>query len=111
MTQYVQNFNLQIPHDHTCRGSLKIQSRSSRLYFKTGRSCLYNFPLASLVSKPKQIFTRKLLIKEEKRTSYRDVNMKQDKVKVANLSGSIYMCSPACNQKQSYTDVLENGCS
>ena len=75
MTQYVENFNLQIPHDHICRGSLKIQSRSLRLYFRTGRSSPYNFPFPSLVSKPKQICIRKSRIKEGKRTSYRDVNV------------------------------------
>ena len=67
MTQYVENFNLQIPHDHTCRRSLKIQSRSLNLYFRTGRSSPCNFYFVGLVSsKP---------IKEGKRTSYRDVNV------------------------------------
>ena len=51
--QYVENFNLQIPHYHICQESLKIQSRSLRLYFRNGRSSPYNFPFSSLLSKTK----------------------------------------------------------
>ena len=55
VTHYVEIFNWQIPHDHICRRSLKIQSCSWKLYFRTGRSSPYNFPCVSLVSsKPKQ---------------------------------------------------------
>ena len=75
MIQYVENFNLLIPHDDICLGNLKIQSRSLRLYFRTGRSSPYNFPFAGLVSNPKKICIKKSQIKEGKRTSYRDVNV------------------------------------
>ena len=55
MTQYVENFNLQIPRNHIFQRSLKIQFRSLKLYFRIGRSSWYNFPFVSLVcSKPKQ---------------------------------------------------------
>ena len=67
MTQYVQNFNLLIPHDHTCWCSLKIQSRSLKLYFGTGRNSPYNFPFVSLVLlKPKQIRIKNRKQKKEK---------------------------------------------
>ena len=61
MTKYVENFNLQIPLDHICQCSLKIQSRSLKLYFRTSRSSPYNFPFVSLEEKAK-------------RTRYRDIN-------------------------------------
>ena len=41
MAQYVQNPNLQIPRDHTCRGSLKIQSRSLRGYILEAAESLH----------------------------------------------------------------------
>ena len=76
LTQYVENFNLQIPHDHISWRSLKIQSRSLKLYFTTRQSFPYNSPFESLVSsKPKQIFTKIAKIKEGKRTRYRDVHV------------------------------------
>ena len=56
MAQYVANFNLQILYDLICRRSLKIQSRSLKLHFKTGRNSPFKFPFVSLTSwKPKQI--------------------------------------------------------
>ena len=56
MTQYLENVNLQIPHDHICQRCLKIQSRSLKLYFRTGRSSPYNFPFVTLVlSKPNML--------------------------------------------------------
>ena len=68
MTQYVDNFNLQIPYDHICRRNLKIQSRSLNLYFGTGRTFPYNFSCVNLVStKPKQITVKKLKTKERKK--------------------------------------------
>ena len=61
VTQYEGNVNLQISFDHICRRSLKMQSRSLKLYFRTGRNSKYNFPFVSLVSsKPKQICLKKL---------------------------------------------------
>ena len=61
MTQYLEDFNLQIPYDHICRRSIKIQSHFFKLYFRTSRSSPYNFPFAILVSsKPKQISMKKL---------------------------------------------------
>ena len=61
MTQYVENFNLQIRHDHICWRNQKIQSRSLMLYFRAGQSSPYNFPYVSLVSpKLKQIPMKKL---------------------------------------------------
>ena len=76
MTQYVDSFNLQIPNDHICRRSLKIQSRSLNLYFGTGRTFPSNFYCASLVStKPKQITIKKIENKGKKKTSYKDVNV------------------------------------
>ena len=54
MPQYVEDSNLQIPHDHICRRSLQIQSRSLNLYILiTDRTSPYNFPFVNLVS-PKQ---------------------------------------------------------
>ena len=47
MAKYVENFNLQIPHDHTCRRSLEIQPRFLKLHFKTGRSYQYIFSFVS----------------------------------------------------------------
>ena len=47
MTQYVENFNLHIPHDCICQRSLKIHSLSLKLYFRTGQSTPYSFPLVS----------------------------------------------------------------
>ena len=38
-------------HDRICRRSLKIQSRSLKLYFRTSRSSPYNFPFESLKEK------------------------------------------------------------
>ena len=76
MTQYVDNINLQLSHDqiHSC--SLKTQSYSLKLCFRTDRSSLLNFPFVSLaLSKPKQIFKKKSRIKEVKRTSHGDVNV------------------------------------
>ena len=59
MTQYVKNFNLQIPHDRICRHSLDVLSSSLKLYFRTGRSSPYNQLFVGLVSsKPKQISTK-----------------------------------------------------
>ena len=76
MTQYAENFNLQIPHDHICRRSLTIQFCSMKLYFTTSGCFPYNFAFVILVSsKPKQICMKKSLIKEGKRTSNRDVNV------------------------------------
>ena len=67
MTIYVENFNLQIAHDHICRHSLKIQSHSLKLYFRTDRSSPYNFPFLSLVSsKSKQIGIKNRKYKEKK---------------------------------------------
>ena len=77
MTQYKENFNVQISHDHICRGSLKIQFRSLGLYFRTGRSSPDNSSFASLVSKPKQLCIIKVVNKRRKRTSFRDVNVKK----------------------------------
>ena len=60
MTQYLENVNLQIPHDHICQRCLKIQSRYLKLYFRTGRSSPYNFLFLSLVlSNSNQIFITK----------------------------------------------------
>ena len=50
MNQYVESFNLLIPHDHICRYSLKIQSHVLKLYFRTGPSSPFSFPFVSLVS-------------------------------------------------------------
>ena len=66
ITQYVENFNLQIPHYHIFRGSLKIQSRSLRLYFRKGRSSPYNFSFASLVSKTKTNTNKEIANKRRK---------------------------------------------
>ena len=64
MTQYVQNFNLQI--DHICWRSLTTKSRSLKLYF---RSFPYSFPFVSLISlKPKQIRIKKTVNKRRKKT-------------------------------------------
>ena len=72
---YVKNFNLQIPHDHTCRCSLKIQFRSLKLHFRSSRSSPDNFPFVNLVlSKPKQICMKNCK-ENNKRTTYRDVNV------------------------------------
>ena len=81
MTQYKENFNVQISHDGICRGSLKIQFRLLRLYFRTGRSSPDNFPFASLVSKPKQICITKSYIKVGKKNSFRDVNVNKTRSK------------------------------
>ena len=63
ITQYEEDFNLQIPHGHICRRSLKIQSRSLKLYFETGCSPPYNFPFVSLFSsKPKRILMYKKIV-------------------------------------------------
>ena len=51
MTQYRENFNLQIPYDHIYRCSLKIQSRSLKLYFKTAKVLRIIFVLLSLEEK------------------------------------------------------------
>ena len=60
MAQHVENFDMEISHDHICQRSLKIQFRSLKLHFRTGRSSPYNFPFVSLVlSKPKQICIKK----------------------------------------------------
>ena len=62
----VENLNLQIPHYHICRDSLKIQSRSLRLYFRNGRSSPYNFPFASLVPKTKTNMHKGIVNKRRK---------------------------------------------
>ena len=67
MTQYVENFNLQIPHDHICWRSLKIKSRSLKLYFRVSRSSPYNVHFVSLVSsKAKQMCIKNGKQKKEK---------------------------------------------
>ena len=67
MTQYVENFNLQIPYDHICLHSLKIQSRSLKLYFRTDRSSPNSFPFLRLVlSKSKQICIKNCKDSKEK---------------------------------------------
>ena len=57
--EYYDKFQSADSHDHIWRGSLKIQSRSLRLYYRTDRSSPYNFLFASLVSKPKHICIKK----------------------------------------------------
>ena len=67
MTEYAENFNLQIPHNHIRRRSLKIHFPSLKLYFRSGQSSPYIFPFVSLVfSKPKQICIKKSQVKERK---------------------------------------------
>ena len=72
MTQYVENFNLQILHYHICRGSLKNQSHPLRLYFRNGQSSPYNFPFTNLVSKTV------VINRPTWRTSYRSHGKKKD---------------------------------
>ena len=75
MTQYAENFSLQIPHDHICRRSLKIQSRSLKLYFGTGRTFPYNFSCVSCFHEIKTSNYKKIENKGKKKTSYKDVNV------------------------------------
>ena len=74
MAQYVENFNLQIPHDHICRWNLEIQSLVLKLDFRTGGSSPYNLLFVRLVSSKSKQICKKWLVKEGKRTNYRDVN-------------------------------------
>ena len=86
IAKYVENFSLLIPHYHTCRRNLEIQSRSLRLYFRNGQSSSYNFPFASLASKTKTNMYKEIVKRRKKNYLQR---CKQDKVKVVNLCGSI----------------------
>ena len=73
ITQYDEDFNLQIPYGHIYPRSLKIQSRSLKLYFETGFSPPYYFetgfsppyyfPFVSVFSsKPKRILMYKKIV-------------------------------------------------
>ena len=99
MTQCLENFNLQIAHDHISRRSLKIQSHSLKFYFRTGQSSWYNFPFVSSVSsKLKQIYIKKIVNKKRKnrKKNYpQRYYCKQNRLKALNLCSSIstWFCS------------------
>ena len=68
MTQYVENFNLQILLDPICWRNLIFQSRLLMQYFRNGQNSPYNFPFVSLVSSElKQICIEKSFIKNGKK--------------------------------------------